>query len=236
VKINTKRVLILSDLHIPAEHPSAYDFLSAINKQFKPTYVISIGDILDVASIQASRPNSPIVDSPILELSKTRKKLKKYQKLFPKLDITIGNHDLRVRRKAELNGIPADFLKDFNQLLDIEADWKWHDKVILKIDGQDWYFTHNFKRDVLQSAKELGCSFVSGHFHTQYSLSMTSSPSKLITAISCGCLIDPHHPAFEYQKTFIKRPVIGTAIIDNGVGKLIPMPLKNNKWTGNLVI
>ena len=46
-----------------------------------------------------------------------------------------------------------------------------------------------------------------------------------------GCLINMKSLAFEYNKLQKTRPVIGTAVIINGLPKLIPMVLKSNgRW------
>lgn len=42
-KLN-ERILFISDLHAPYNHPDALDFLSDLNTKYKPTRVISLGD------------------------------------------------------------------------------------------------------------------------------------------------------------------------------------------------
>jgi hypothetical protein len=50
-----------------------------------------------------------------------------------------------------------------------------------------------------------------------------------------GCLIEDSTIAFAYNKLNLKRPVIGSAVILNGIPKLIPMILdKKNRWTGEI--
>ena len=82
----------------------------------------------DLASIQVERPTDPNLDSPKLELNKARLEIRKLQDVFPDMDIMIGNHDLRVKRRAERYGIPCDFLQDFNNLFEITTNWKCYDK------------------------------------------------------------------------------------------------------------
>ena len=72
MKLNN-RVLIISDLHMPYQHPQAINFLAKLHKKWKFTRVFSIGDIFDLASVQVERPSDPEVESPIFEVSKATK-------------------------------------------------------------------------------------------------------------------------------------------------------------------
>jgi len=237
MKKNNSRVLIISDLHMPFQHPQAIQFLSKLHKKWKFTRIFSIGDIVDLASVQATRPSDPEVESPLFEIGKATKEIRKLEKLFPSMDILKGNHDLRIERKAEHFGIPRTMLKDLNDIFDIKADWRWHDKYILTLPSNHKVFlTHNFKNNVLISSKELGCSFISGHFHTQANVSWWSSPTSLNFAMSTGCLINPKAPAMKYQKLFIKRPILSCGMLIEGIGPIIqPMYLnQNGEWNGQV--
>jgi len=46
-----KRVLVISDMHIPFHHKDSFAFLEAIKKEYKPDFVINIGDLLDFHAI-----------------------------------------------------------------------------------------------------------------------------------------------------------------------------------------
>jgi predicted phosphodiesterase len=231
-----KRLLILSDVHLPFQHPQAFEFLQKVKKDVKPDHVISVGDIIDLASVQVSRPSDPNIDSPIFELEKARKEIKILEKIFPKMQICWGNHDLRLLRKAELVGIPRSILRDINSILEVRAKWTWHDKIIITLpNGQQVYFTHNFKRNAMSSSKELGVSFCQGHFHTALSCEFWSSPTALNFALNVGCLINPKAEAFRYQKNFLKRPILGCAAIIDSSPRLYSMLLNSNgKWIGKL--
>jgi predicted MPP superfamily phosphohydrolase len=45
--MNYSRILTISDLHIPAHHPQAFDFLKLLNKTIRPQIVVNGGDELD---------------------------------------------------------------------------------------------------------------------------------------------------------------------------------------------
>ena len=97
-KKNYSRIIICSDSHLPNHHPDTIAFYSAIINKLKPTYCCHVGDLCDFSSLQVNRNIDPNIDSPVLELTKTREAIKEFEKLFPKLDITYGNHDLRLQR------------------------------------------------------------------------------------------------------------------------------------------
>ena len=39
-----KRILVISDLHVPYHHKHSFKFLAEIKKQYKPDFVVNIGD------------------------------------------------------------------------------------------------------------------------------------------------------------------------------------------------
>ena len=232
------KILVVSDFHAPANHKNAISFYKKIKKIYNPTYTICIGDLVDLASIQVERPTDPNLDSPKLELNKARLEIRKLQDVFPNLDILIGNHDLRVKRRAERFGIPADFLQDFNNLFEITANWKWYEKKVITLpNGNDCFFVHHFKSNYLLAAQSLGCSMVCGHTHTQAGVSYYSTPTNLHFAATTGCTIDTKHEAFKYQKTYIKRPILSCLSITDSVPHIVPMHLdRNSSWTKTIVI
>ena len=46
-----KRILVISDMHLPYQHKDAIIFLKEIKKEFKPDFVVNIGDLLDFHAI-----------------------------------------------------------------------------------------------------------------------------------------------------------------------------------------
>ena len=46
-----KRILVISDMHIPYHHKDSIKFLAEIKKQFNPDKIINIGDSLDRKSV-----------------------------------------------------------------------------------------------------------------------------------------------------------------------------------------
>ena len=77
-----KRILVISDLHIPYHHKDSFNFLKAIKKEFKPDTIINIGDSLDFHSI-SMHSHDPDLDSPGMELSRAKKYIKELENIFP---------------------------------------------------------------------------------------------------------------------------------------------------------
>lgn len=236
--MNTKSILILSDTHFPYQIPQYFDWIKKIKEKVKPTMVIMIGDLVDFHSI-SSHLHSAELPNIKYEIKDAIKCIKKLRKIFPcEIQIMWGNHDIRIQRLAEKSAIPNSFLKDINDILEIDKKWKWtwHDKLIVTLPNKNkLFFTHHFKTNVLASAKELGLSLCVGHMHTKASIEYYSSPLALNFGMAVGCSINPKHEAFKYQKNFIKRPIISVASVINSTPQIYYMPMTDEgKWTGKL--
>lgn len=230
-----ERILIISDMHIPYHHPDLYRFLEAINKKYRPDKVVCIGDEIDqhAMSFHDSDPDLPSAGN---ELEEAIKYLKPIYKLFPKVDLVDSNHGSMIYRKGKHHGIPRKYLRGYNEVLEAPVGWKWsHDLKLKCSDGSMVYFHHGLKKQGLQVAQQMGMHFVEGHYHNDFNISYSSTPSKLVWSMTVGCLIDDSSLAFAYNKTNLGRPIIGLGIILNGQPKLIPMTLtKTDRWNGIL--
>lgn len=231
-----KSILVISDLHVPYQHPDAIDFLREIKSVYKPDKIVCIGDEADkhAMSFHDSDPNLPSAGDELLEAIE---ELRPLYKLFPEVDLVDSNHGSMVYRKSKHHGIPRKYLRDYGDILEAPVGWKWHKDLFLTCsDGQPVYFHHGLKKNGLHVAKELAVNYVQGHFHNTFEISYSSSPERLIWSMTVGCLIDDDSLAFAYNKTTIGRPIIGCGIIIDGQPMLIPMVLKKGgRWTGNLV-
>ncbi len=228
-------ILVISDLHIPYHHHDAFDFLRAIKKKYKPKLIISVGDEVDnhAASYHDSDPD---LKSSGDELYSARKYLQQLKRIFPKMDILESNHGSLYYRKAKTFGIPSGVMKDYNELWEVDKQWKWHDDLIIKLPNKQYiYFTHGKKKNGLILSKNMGMNAVQGHYHSEFNINYWSNPNHLVWSMMVGCLLDPKSYAFVYNKLHLDRPIIGTGIIINSQPILIPMELDNNsRWTGNL--
>ena len=128
------------------------------------------------------------------------------------------------------------FLKDYGEFLGTKK-WKWVDDLTIQMsNGQKCFFTHGRSADVLKVSQTMGMSAVQGHYHTKFLLSFWANPDNLFFAMNVGCLAAQKHMAFAYAKNFRTRFIMGSAVILNGIPRLLPMVLnKHGNWIGDIV-
>lgn len=230
------KVLAISDLQAPFEHPDALKFCKALAKKEKPDFVIQMGDIIDIHSTSDYDPD-PDGMSPGDELTKTRKVLQEWVKAFPKLTILLGNHDVRYHKAALKARIPRDVLKSFSDILQTPKGWEYVEEVtiddVLYIHGDQ--STGVSPNSSIELAKGSMTSVVHGHYHINAGIQYYANKRHLVFAFNTGCLIDTKSYAFNYGKKLVKKPIIGCGIIENGIPRFIPMRLNSaGRWTGKL--
>lgn len=232
---NNKRILVISDLHCPYEHPDTVAFLKAIKQKYKPTRVILSGDEADFAGI-SFHDHDPDLDSPGKELEKAIKALTPIYKLFPVAEILESNHGSLVIRKALATGLSRKFFKTPGDILEAPKTWTWHFDLMLKLpNGTPCYFHHSKGPSAKKNSQAMGASFVQGHHHENFEISYWGNPNALLFGMTVGCLVDSKSLALAYNKNNLKRPVIGCGIIIDSIPQLIPMVLgRNGRWTGKL--
>lgn len=231
-KIKNDSILILSDLHVPYQHPDAFAFLAALKKKYKPTRVVCIGDEVDkhAMSFHDSDPDLPSAGD---ELEWAIEQMEYLYDIFPKVDLVDSNHGSMVYRKGKHHGIPRKYLRDYGDVLEAPAGWKWHMDLTIKVGKREIYFHHGISKNIIKVVKERGVCVVQGHFHTEFNIQYCGTPNHLLWGLQTGCLIDHHALAFAYDRTNLGRPVIGCGIIIDGLPHLLPMQLKKNgRWNG----
>ena len=139
--MNHKRILVISDLHIPYLHQDAFKFLKAIKKEFKPDTIINIGDSIDFHNISMHQ-SSPDLPNAGDELRITREYIKELESIFPVVTEVDSNHSSLVYRRAFKYGLSREFMRDYGDFLGTKK-WKWIDDLTLTMsNGQRCYFTH----------------------------------------------------------------------------------------------
>ncbi len=229
------RILVLSDLHAPFGHIDTIPFLRALKEKYNPDRVISVGDEIDGHAISFHN-HSPELLSPKDELLKAIDHLKPIYKMFPNMDICESNHGSLVYRKGEAMGLPRHVLKSYREILEAPKGWKWHSHITLKMSNDQWlYICHSKGGNSLRCSQAIGMSYVAGHEHSKFDLQYWGNSLGLNFAMTVGCLIDDDSLAFAYNKLSLKRPVIGCAVIIDGIPNLIPMVLnKEGRWIKTL--
>ena len=230
-----KKILVISDMHLPYQHKDSIIFLKEIKKEFKPDMIVNIGDLLDFHAISMHEHN-PDLYSAGMELDKAKEYIKQLEDIFPEVVEVDSNHSSLVYRRALKFGMSKQFLKPYGEFLGTRK-WTWVDDLTLTMsDGKRCFFTHGRSADILKVSQTMGMSAVQGHYHTKFLISYWANPDNLFFAMNVGCLINQKSMAFNYAKNFKTRFILGCGIIINGVPRLLPMVLNNNgDWIKKIV-
>jgi UDP-2,3-diacylglucosamine pyrophosphatase LpxH len=227
-------ILVISDMHHPYSHPDTLKFLTALQKKYKFTDVVCIGDEVDfhALSFHDSDPNLPSAGD---ELKQAVKALKPLYTLFPKVTVIESNHGSMVHRKALANGMPSQVLKSYNEILQAPKGWKWVFDTKIKTAMGKVYFCHGKSGAAGRLASQYGMSCIQGHYHEKAQITYISTPDKLMFDCHTGCLANDKSLALGYNKINPKRPIVSVVIIIDGIPQIIPMILKKGgRWTGKL--
>lgn len=229
--------MFFTDPHGPYHHQDMFDFLSAVNKKYKPTYVVCGGDEGDNHALSL-HDSDPDLDSAGAELLKLQAVMADLAVMYPKLDICESNHGSLVYRRAKKNGIPAHYIKSYRDILFPvnPPEWTWaeHFRCALP-NGQPVEFIHQTAGHLLNAAAHKRCNLVTGHLHGRFELVYGASTAALYWQMVGGSLVDNDALAFAYGKQFPKKPIIGCSLILNSIPMLQPMLLnKGGRWVGKL--
>ena len=233
--MKNKRILVISDMHLPYQHKDSITFLKEIKKEFKPDTTLSIGDLLDQHAL-SFHDSSPELYSAGMELDKAKEYVRELESVFPKLVEVDSNHSSMIYRRALKHGLPKAYLKEYGDFLETKK-WKWVDDLTLTMsNGQRCFFTHGRSADVLKVSQAMGMSAVQGHYHTKFVISYWANPDNLFFGMNVGCLINQKSMAFSYAKNFKTRFILGCGIILEGIPRLLPMVInKKGDWIGRIV-
>lgn len=230
------RVLIISDLHCPWQHPDAFDFLRALKKKIKPQFVLNLGDEADAHALSFHDTN-PDLPSAGDELRLAKTELHELEKIFPEMTLLHSNHSSLIYRRALKHGMPRDYLRNYNEFLEVGKGWKWVDDINFRLsDGSEVFATHGMAADGIKLAMQYGKNVIQGHFHSKFNIQYFSNPDRLVWSMQCGCLTKQSSLAFEYARNFKMRFIIGTGAIIDGQPKLFPMRLnRDGRWDRDIV-
>ena len=208
------RVLIVGDLHCPAEHPGYLRFCLDLYEQWDCNQVVFIGDVVDHHAISFHAPN-PHCPGPEDEYQLTYKAIHKWYDVFPEAKVTLGNHDLRVLRLAESVKIPARYIKTHNQTWNTPG-WDWdYDFLIDNVvyfHGEGTNGIHPAWNAITKKMK----SVVMGHCHARAGVKWMTTRHERFFGMDTGCGICPDAWQFVYGKNHLVRPFIAAGVIIDG--------------------
>lgn len=216
------KVLVIGDTHFPAVHPAYLSFCEDVAEKFNCNTFLHIGDVVDLHAISRwdALPEAPGAQD---EHEQTKRVIRKWHKVFPKLIVTEGNHDYRQYRQARTVNIPARFLKGYNELYETNG-WKWLPEVI--IDGV--YYFHGTGVSGLHPAyntmQKMLMSTVMGHIHTAAGVKWRANPEKRLFGLDTGCGVDDKHLAFKYGEHLKVRSILSCGVVIDGMPQHVIMP------------
>ncbi len=208
-------ILVIPDLHLPAEHKAALVFCKRMYKKYKCDTVVFIGDLWDSWSL-STHVKDPDLASAGDEAIAAYKHLRAWIKAFPDAYITYGNHDIRYVLRAKDIGLPDRYIRSFNEVYGAPKTWRFGH--FFDLNGV--HFTHGTgsagQNAAINKAKECRQSVVLGHVHSYAGVQYSASHRDLIFAMGCGTLVDIKHRAFLYGKNSMKKPILGCGVVLDG--------------------
>ena len=203
------RVLVIGDLHEPFCLDGYLQFCKEIYVKYQCNKVVFIGDVIDN---HYSSYHETDVDglSGGQELELAIEKLAEWYEAFPNADVTIGNHDRLIMRKAQTGAVPKAWIKSYKEVLGVEG-WNFTERVI--IDGVQ--YIHGEAGTAKAKCRADMMSTVQGHLHTQAYTEWFVGANFRIFGMQVGCGIDHESYAMAYAKSG-KKPAIGCGVIIDG--------------------
>ncbi len=216
------KVLGIGDPHNPVVHPGYIRFCQDIGDAWDCDTTVIIGDVADNHAISFHAAN-PMCPGPCDEFELTKYYMQKWYTAFPDAFITIGNHDERVMRLAQSVGIPSKFLRNYSEVWDT-PNWKWE----YEHEIDDVCYLHGTARSGVNPAwttmQKKMMSVVMGHCHSRAGVKIRTVGRNRYFALDTGCGIDVDAYQFAYGKHVTERPVLGAAVIIDGIPYYEVMP------------
>lgn len=208
------RVLVIGDTHCPAMHGKYFRFLCSIQRKWSTDRTIHIGDVVDHHCI-SFHDKHPDNEGAVAEYRTARRQIDLLYKQFGDMTICVGNHDARVRRLNSKVGIPALYLKEFNDLYGTST-WKWVESV--ERDGVHYYHGDGAggQHPAFSAARMRMQPTVMGHYHSACGVWYQAGPTQKIWGMNVGCGVDRSHWAMQYGAAFLKKPIVACGVVIDG--------------------
>jgi len=203
------RVLVIGDLHEPFCLDSYLKHCKEVYSKHNCNRVVFIGDVIDNHYSSYHETNADGLGGGD-ELDIAIKRLKRWYKAFPNADVTIGNHDRIISRKAQTGGIPKRWIRNYSEVLNTPK-WNFTERVVI----DNVQYVHGEGGTARTKSKADMMSTVQGHLHTQCYTEWSVGAKFRIFGMQVGCGIDHESYAMAYAKAG-KKPAIGCGVIIGG--------------------
>jgi hypothetical protein len=203
-KGDKKNVLCIPDIHQPFTKPGFLEFVQKIQKKYNTGITVNLGDEVDLHAFSAYQHDAEGMSAGD-ELKAAIKGLNKWFKAFPETKSCLGNHLLRIYKKAAEAGLPSSLIKPLNSILEAPKGWEWADSW----DIHGVHYTHGNGSSGPQSAIRRAIlnqqSTVMGHLHSEASIQYSVSKRHKLFGMICGSGINDEAYAFSYGKDLQKK-------------------------------
>ena len=218
---NTQNVLVIGDLHEPFCLDGYLQFCKDTYKKHNCNKVVFIGDIIDSHYSSYHETDADGLGGAD-ELELAINKIAKWYEAFPVADVTLGNHDRIIIRKAQTSNIPNKWIKEFTEVLNT-PNWNYCTDVIYN----GVRYVHGDKSGKPRmAAKRDMISTVSGHYHTDFYTEWMFGKNAAIFGMAAGCGIDSKSYAMGYMQGGKKEAIGVGVVLENGkIPFNVPMEL-----------
>ena len=234
----TDNILCIGDPHLPAGHIDYLPFLKATQKKYKCKVVLCVGDMVDfhALSYHESDPDLPSAGD---ELNLAIDQMKLWERAFPSMVISEGNHTKLPQRQAKTMGLPKAFLKGYNEVFGLKGGWVWEPShVTFNLEcGMPVLMQHAWSSSLEAGRRALSSeSVIGGHYHSQSGVAWSQDTQYRRFYMATGCGVDPDHPAMYYGKNGARSiHILSCGVIVNGTAIVVPMWLTpEGRWNGKL--
>lgn len=212
---NPKNVLVIGDPHEPFCKDGYLEFCREMQEKYDCGTVIHIGDAVDNHAVSYHEKD---VDgmSAGQEFNLAKQKMKRWYHTFPEVRVCIGNHDALPFRKIFSAGLPKEWLKSYEELLEAPKTWKWD--FVHQHEGVIYQHGTGLSGEMasINAARENRQSTVIGHLHTVCNTRFLASYKDVIFGCSVGCGIDHSKYAFAYGRENTRKPVLSCCVVLEG--------------------
>lgn len=217
---------VFSDTHFPYHEKNYMEFVYDTFDEYKVDKIICTGDLLDHHAL--SRFDShPDNDGAKIEAELADIELTKLKAMFPKMVITLGNHDRIPARQASKIQLGDRWIRPFREAYDLPKAWETCERYIF----DDVLYSHGLdasgKDGAVNKAIRERRSSVSGHSHNYGGIKINENEDSIIFGMNVGCGIDTTSWAMGYAKGYAGRPSLGCGIVKSSEhGIYVPMPMR----------
>lgn len=222
---DVNNVLVIGDVHEPFSKAGYLEFCREMQEKYNCGTVIHIGDAVDNHAV-SYHDSDPSGRSAGDEFNLAKQRMKRWYHTFPNVKVCIGNHDALPFRKIFTAGLPKEWLKSYEELLESPKGWQWD--FVHQVKGVLYQHGTGMSGEMaaVNAARENRQSTVIGHLHTVCNTRYLASYKDLIFGVTVGCGIDHTKYAFAYGKEQTRKPVLACAVVlDGKVPINLPMPL-----------